>query len=439
MGSSELRSGAVSRRRPAPLLKSRTKAPGVLSLATGPKAVSQREARKGPTTAIGYLLDGFPHSSDCFILDEIVALGRCGVNVHVFVAESGSVTVNDPWLGLPVPAGPNGKAPSPDPVPCVPEDSGANDEAGPRVSLQARWIAREVAAKQIRHLHAQMGTAHLAREVKRLTGVSYSFTASGEEYHRDWTDAGLLQEKIGDAEFVVAPNDLSAQRLRATTRGAEAPRVYRINHGVDLDRCRFHAQPGRDPHSVLAVCPLRESSGVTDLIEAIAILRDRRSIGVRLTIVGQGELEDQLRGQIKALGLSDRVTLLRVCAGFRRLALMRLHAVMALPYVAPPTEGHDGVPPALLEAMAVGLPVVATSVAGMSDVIDDGWTGRVVAPNDPAWLAGAVETLLDNQRLRVRMAQGAREKVERDFALSNNVSHLARLFTTAATTFHIST
>jgi colanic acid/amylovoran biosynthesis glycosyltransferase len=172
---------------------------------------------------------------------------------------------------------------------------------------------------------------------------------------------------------------------------------------------------------------------VADLIEAIAILRNRRSEGIRATIVGEGELEQDVRAQIAALGLGDCVTLLGSDHdGAELLPLMRSHAVMALPYTVLPGGGRDGVPSVLLEAMAVGLPVVSTGVVGISEVLEDGWTGRLVSPHDPKWLAGAVETLLDNVRLRVRIAKDARARVECYFGLSRNVSRLARLFATAA-------
>ena len=127
------------------------------------------------------------------------------------------------------------------------------------------------------------------------------------------------------------------------------------------------------------------------------------------------------------------------CENSRLLSLMRSHAVMALPYTVLPGGGRDGVPPVVLEAMAVGLPVVSTSVVGVSEVLEDGWTGRLVSPNDPKWLAGAVETLLDNVRLRVRMATDARAQVESYFGLSRNVARLARLFASAPAERHIAT
>ena len=112
--------------------------------------------------------------------------------------------------------------------------------------------------------------------------------------------------------------------------------------------------------------------------------------------------------------------------------LMRVHTIMALPYRRLPSSCDGAVPAVLLEAMAMGLPVVSTSVDGIREIIDDGWNGRLITPRQPHWLAGALETLLDNVRLRVRIATNAREDVERSFNQASNASELARLLSMAA-------
>jgi glycosyltransferase involved in cell wall biosynthesis len=106
---------------------------------------------------------------------------------------------------------------------------------------------------------------------------------------------------------------------------------------------------------------------------------------------------------------------------------MRTHAVMALPYRFAPDDDTDALPAELLEAMAVGLPVISTPVRGISEVIKDGRSGRLITPQDPQWLAGALETMLDNHGVRLGMAKEARDRVENRFSLSRNISQLTRL------------
>jgi colanic acid/amylovoran biosynthesis glycosyltransferase len=434
---------------------------GAFRIAGRPAAVPDRVAPAvRPEAAIGYLLDGFPEPGACEIIEEIVELNRCGVQVHVFVVEPDGVSVDDPWLGLRGNAhGTYAPASSTFLTPVRGTQGprlqfssmrspaggtvirGFGTKAAPvsRVDMHARWIAGQAAARGIGHLHAQAGTAEVARAIKCLTGTTFSFTAAGGDGQAASTDETLLREHIREAEFVVAPSDTSRKKLVSSVGAHLARHIHRIYHGLDLDRLRFHGEEGRDPNAVLCVVPLSEHSGVADLIEAAALLRERRPAGVRLTIIGKGPLESTLRERITALGLNESINLLPPATRTRLTALMRVHAVMALPYGQFPGLPGSGAPSVLLEAMAVGLPVVSTVVGDVAEILEDGWTGRLVPPHSHASLAGALETMLDNVQVRSRMAKAARAKIERHFAMSRNVSYLAGLFANATADSNIST
>jgi colanic acid/amylovoran biosynthesis glycosyltransferase len=110
--------------------------------------------------------------------------------------------------------------------------------------------------------------------------------------------------------------------------------------------------------------------------------------------------------------------------------LMRVHTAMALPWVADDGD-RDRLANIVLEAMAVGLPVLSTDLPGVRELIDDGMNGRMISPHDPLWLAGVLETLFDSPVLRQHMALRARRKVEWQFAATRSVSQLAQLFSEA--------
>jgi colanic acid/amylovoran biosynthesis glycosyltransferase len=366
---------------------------GFLRLA--PESSGQTPEKRGKVThsaPVGYVLDRGAERLKP-VLDEILELERCGLDVHVFFV----------------------------------------DRTQPG---HARWIAREVVARRIRHLHGHLATADVARHVKRLTHVGYSFTIVGSSLHETGRDASALRDHVREADFVIAPSNVSRDHLLSVTGQSVAGHVYRIYRGVDVERFPFLAEGGRDADSVLAVGPLVQASGFEDLIDAIGILRDRRPTPVRLTIVGAGASVQKLRARILSRRLDDRVALMGGDAESGSATplsgLMRAHTLMALPYRRLPSSCGGGVPGVLLEAMAMGLPVVSTSVDGISEVIDDGWTGRLIAPRNPHWLAGALETLLDNVRLRVRIATYARQEIERSFDQTRNASELARLLSSAA-------
>ena len=438
---------------------------GAFRLAGRPAAVPHTAAMSvRPDGAIGYLLDGFPEPGACAVIEEIVELHRCGVQVHVFVVEPEGVSVDDPWLGL---RGNTRGTSSPGAssflTPASAAALGAQGQrlqfssmrsaggatvirafgAGPSVvspmEAHARWIAGQAAGRGITHLHAQTGTADVARAIQRMSGITFSFTAAAGDLESESANEKALRETIRDAEFVVAPSDSSRKNLISAVGPHLARHVHRIYHGLDLERFRFYGEEGRDPNAVMCVAPLEDGSGVADLIEAAALLRERRPSGIRLTILGKGPLEPVLRERVAELGLAGAVNLLPPATRTRLTALMRVHAVMALPYNQLPGVPGNGLPAALLEAMAVGLPVVSTMVPGVSEVLEDGWTGRLVPPQSHAGLAGALETMLDNIQVRTRMAKAARAKVERHFAMSRNVSYLAGLFANATADSTITT
>jgi glycosyltransferase involved in cell wall biosynthesis len=397
MSASKLHVGVpYGRRRPGSPASTGPDPRGILRLA--PESSGRPPEKRGKarySAPVGYVLDRGAEQLKP-VLDEILELERCGLDVHVFFVDR-------------------------------------------TVPGHARWIAREVTARRIRHLHGHLATADVARHVKRLTHVGYSFTIVGGSLHEFGRDASALREHVREADFVVTPSNVSRHRLLSVTGHAVAPHVYRIYRGVDVERFPFSAD-GRDANSVLAVGPLVQSSGFEDLIDAIGILRDRRPEPVRLTIVGAGPSVQKLKARIVSRRLDDRVALL---GGDSESGLasplstvMRSHCLMALPYRRLPASCSGGVPGVLLEAMAMGLPVLSTSIDGISEVIEDGWTGRLIAPRQPQWLAGALETLLDNVRLRVRIATYARQEVERSFDQIRNASELARLLSSAAAETH---
>jgi len=276
----------------------------------------------------------------------------------------------------------------------------------------------------IDHLHAHTATAPIdvAREAARLTSVGYSFTARGDGLD---ADAPSFRQKIADATFVVTPTDFERGRLLRLCGSEMARKLHRVPMSIDPKAYRFSEPECHNSNSVLAIGPLVPGSGLTDLLDATALLRSRGRV-VPLTIVGEGELEETLRATIERDGL-DYVHLVSGVSSGQLAMLMRMHTAVVVPWSGD-NGGHDALAHVVLEAMAVGAVVLSTDLPGIRELIDDGLTGRVIAPGDPVGLAGALETLFEYPELRERMATRARAKIEKRFTAARNVSHLAGLF-----------
>ncbi len=154
-----------------------------------------------------------------------------------------------------------------------------------------------------------------------------------------------------------------------------------------------------------------------------------RGVEYRCRIVGAGPLEASLREEIVRTGLTERVTLEGAQPEAAVMELLRRARVFALACTRDPDGGSDNLPTVIMEAMAAGLPVVSTRVAGIPEMIEDGVTGRLLAGHDVAGLAGAIEALLADAALARRYGAAGREAVERKFATERTTSALKHLLT----------
>jgi glycosyltransferase involved in cell wall biosynthesis len=364
-----------------------------------------------------YVLKRFPRLSETFVLNEILELERRGADIRVCSLLRMAPGLVHPGLA-------RLRAPVAYPPPTV---RGSVDTAR-GLQQRAQWIADEVAAHGVPHLHAHFATsaAEVAYLTSRLTGVPFSLTAHAKDIYHDSVDFDRLRRLIAAARFVVTVSDFNVRHLLERCGADLREKIVRLYNGIDIAEFGFAGAGDRLPDAVLAVGRLIEKKGFADLIDAIATLRDRGR-HVRLTIVGEGPLEADLCDRVRSRQLGGQVSLLGARPQDRVVELMHRHTIMALPCVVGTDGNRDGLPTVLLEAMAAGLPVVSTSVTGIPEIVENGRSGLIVEPHRPDGLAAAIATLLDDPGLRARIARAARRRVCERFDLSRNVGRLARL------------
>ncbi len=211
--------------------------------------------------------------------------------------------------------------------------------------------------------------------------------------------------------------------------GVAAGRVERICNGVDTARF-FPASP----RAALSGCPLRLDGAVVvgtvgrlqavkdqlTLVRAVAIARRRGAADVRLIIAGDGPLRLEVEAEVRACGIGDLTWL----AGERNDVpdVMRALDVFALP------SRSEGISNTILEAMATGLPVVATDVGGCAELVLPGRTGELVPAEDPERMAGALLRYTSDAALRKNHGAAGRQRVEQDFSIDNMVERYASLY-----------
>jgi len=250
--------------------------------------------------------------------------------------------------------------------------------------------------------------------------------------------SSIRNENIGGRirELLLNITDFSVDRVTAVSRnvadahlkrGTTRKQVDVIRNGIELgyhsredaDGIRRDRGVGRDTFLILTVANLEPKKGYTFLFDALSSIK-KNGHDFKMLVVGFGKEEKKLRDKIMSLGLSDEVELL----GKRRdiTGLLAASDLFVLPSL------WEGLPNALLEAMAAELPVVATHVGGIPEVVIDGETGLLVAPRDSDGLARAIERVIGDGALRARLAKNARVYAERNFDIKDTVSHLDKLY-----------
>ena len=300
-------------------------------------------------------------------------------------------------------------------------------EAEVRDAAQAIELAGLIGERGITHLHAHFGSVAttVARLAARLAGITYSFTAHAKDIFHESVDREELRRKLRDADHVVTVSEFNLRYLREHY-GPAADRVHRVYNGIDLRAFRADPAPEGREVDVVAVGRLVEKKGFDVLLAACARARDRgRPLSCR--IVGAGERHDALQAQLEVLGLQEHVTLVGPLPQEQVRAELRAARVMAAPCVHGADGNADGLPTVILEAMALGTPVVATPVTGVPEAVIDGVTGRIVAERDADELASALLELRADVAARQRFATAARRHVEEHFDSSRQAVQLRRL------------
>lgn len=281
-------------------------------------------------------------------------------------------------------------------------------------------MARLMETSGVVHVHCHFANHPAAAGfiIHRLTGISYSFVAHGSDLH---VDRRMLDRKVAEAAFVVAISKDNLEEIVAEVGEKARPRVEVIHCGVDTARLRPRSQTGRAdrPFTILCIGTLHEVKGQAVLIEALRLLRDR-GIAIACRIIGDGEDEVMLRDRIAAADLDGSVILDGRLARNEVIAALGDADLLVAPSVVASDGKREGIPVVLMEAMSCGLPVVASRLSGIPELVDDQTSGLLVPPGDAPALADAIDRLQGDADLRARLGAAARERIERDFDLTTN-------------------
>jgi len=290
--------------------------------------------------------------------------------------------------------------------------------------IEALLVGRWMRSRDLRHLHVHFGGA--VASVGYLTSIAwklpYSLTIHGPEELLN-VDAYQLREKIQQASFVFCISDFCRSQLCQLTPPGHWSKFSVVRLGVDPAHLSPHhpARPASQPLRIVCTGRLVAAKGHHILLEALNHLRGR-GIPFHATLIGDGPERTRLENFASLRGLQESVTFTSALSHAETLTHVRDADIFVLASFA------EGIPVALMEAMAFAVPCISTTVAGIPELITSGQDGLLVPPANSAALADAIESLAQDPALRAFLGHSARRRVLADYNLPLNHELLAASF-----------
>ena len=260
---------------------------------------------------------------------------------------------------------------------------------------KAMYIVGETRARAIDHLYAGFASypATLAWMVNRMTGIPFTFVAHANDIFKN---EFLLETKTSDAHAVIAISHFNRDFLTHRLGNDKRDKIHVIPTGVNLESfsCRQDHSINGDAINVLSVGSLLPKKGHEFVIEAIHALR-MNGTRINLKIVGSGPEFKKLSSQVEKYGLSEYVQMVGEKPREVVVQMLRESDLFVLACVAARDKSADGIPVALMEAMAAGVPVITTSLRALPELVIDGKTGLLCEPGSAEEIAQALTRLID--------------------------------------------
>jgi glycosyltransferase involved in cell wall biosynthesis len=412
---------------------------------------------------IGYLLRSYPRLSQTFVLNEILALEKIGVSIQIFALTNPREKVIQMQVDQ-VQA----------PVHYLDESTQTRRigsilkehvevarfyfkkyirslfyiAAHPKIDqgyiASSRWecflqaihliyvlrLQERETGKTIDHLHAHF--AHdptlIAYLVHFMTGIPFSFTAHARDLYQ--VPQEVLTDRIHQASAVITCCGTNLEYLHQIAPSHQS-KFSLIYHGVNLKDFQAIANPDvksvLEQPIILSVGRLVEKKGFQDLLQALLIVKNSGEL-FRCTIYGDGPLCQQLEGWIEDHGMADEVRLMGESTQQDLISIFQSATLFVLTPVQTEDGDRDGIPNVLLEAMAVGVPVITTAVAGIPELVENNQNGLLYQPHDVEGISSGIIELLRNPDKRGQFGEAGSKKVKEQFDVAQAAKRLKALF-----------
>ncbi|HMB45687.1 MAG TPA: glycosyltransferase [Candidatus Methanoperedens sp.] len=294
------------------------------------------------------------------------------------------------------------------------------------LDLKLAYFATIMHKNHMELIHAHFASmGNISRRLGKILGLPYTLTAHAFDIYMD-PDEDKLRKVMENAHSVVTISDYNKNHLQGKI--GIVNRIEVIRCGIDIDRF----SPRRkleidDGIKLLTVTRLVEKKGLEYLIRAIPIVI-KQMPGFDLTIVGSGPLNDHLHQLVHDLKLEGYIQFKGDLSDFELMHYYENAEMFILPCIIAENGDRDGIPVAIMEAMAMELPVISTTVSGIPELVDDGISGILVSQKDEKAIANAIIKLHQDKKLRLEMGENGRKIIENKYNIVSESEKLIKIF-----------
>ena len=421
----------------------------------GKRILNLRNLNKGHKSSdsmqIAYVLEKFPSPTEYFVLNEILELEKKGFELIVLVIRKQKqyldlpelkkikssiiylprIFLIFPFLSFIL---------SPFPIIKLRKLGLQKKTSGVLKSFRdlsiSLFFAHKLKAKQANHIHAHFAfiAVDIARILSLLLKVKYSFTAHAQDIY---TIEHRIKQVIGNAAFTVTCTKYNADYLNKITDYKFQEKIFSVYHGIELSKWKPKEIDRKFNNStihILTIARLVEKKGLIFLLKALEILINENK-KVNCTIIGEGPLLEELKNYTSKNQLHDFVRILDFMTQKEVIKHFVASDIFVLPCIVAKNGDRDGLPNVIMEAMAIGIPVISTAVSAIPEIIECSAgihayekTGLLVPVQDEKALAEAILNLKNDAELYYGIVKNARNKVWNEFDIDKCTNRLIEVF-----------
>jgi glycosyltransferase involved in cell wall biosynthesis len=288
--------------------------------------------------------------------------------------------------------------------------------------IEAVLAAEILRRNAIDHIHNHIGdqSGTVTMLAARLAGVDYSITFHGWPVFFD-AKYSRIKEKVLGARFTRAISYFCRSQLMMFSGCTDPAPIKVIHCGLDMKKYCYRP-PKMRIKKIFCVARLAPEKGHSFLLGALKLLLDQGH-ELELRLAGDGPSQQALSTLARDLGISSQVHFLGFLSEEEIISELHASDLCVLPSFV------EGIPVCLMEAMAIGVPVIATNIAGTSELVKDGISGLLVRPSDSQALADAIVKMIDDYEFRLRATELGRKHVVRDFDIDKETAKLNQYLT----------